>query len=231
MQRVRTLWNRGLLGKIILIVAGFTGILVLCCIVGLFIAPAPPSPQTNGSRATPAPLAIVATEAATTSAESPPTPAPAMSPTPEPSATPLPSPTPLPAIGQEVKVGNVIWKVTKARAIGKLIKSGNQFIPDLVTSGHFVDLRYEITNTSDSALTIGRADLLDTRNRRFSPGLASQVFIDEPCNTEASLNPGLSTSCEAIYDVPNDATGLRFEATGADGPLFGSEPVLIDLGL
>jgi hypothetical protein len=130
-----------------------------------------------------------------------------------------------------VSVGRLNWKVTKVTVLGQRIESGNQFISDLVTSGQFIDIRFYVENTSkDPLATTGTLQLVDDQGRRFEPGFVLDTFIDEPCNTRASLNPGISTTCEAIYDVPADAKGLKLEVTGQDGILQDTK-ALIDLGI
>lgn len=222
------LWGRGCLGKI---AVGFLALIVISVCV---------SPFTGGRRSnTPAAgvsttvtggVAQQATQAPEPTRAAEPTAIPATA-APTATATPAPTPTPLPAIGQMVSVGRLNWQVTKVTVLGQRIESGNQFVAALVTSGQFIDIRYYVENTgNDPIYGAGDLRIIDDKGRTFQPARVLDIFIDEPCNTSVSLNPGLSTTCEAIYDMPADAKGLKLEVTGRDG-ILQDTIALIDLGL
>lgn len=145
-------------------------------------------------------------------------------------AKPTVAPTPLPAVGQDVKVGEVRWKVVSAKDLGNKLKSDNQFVEDKTTTGRFVQLRFEVENLSKDTLTFAGFDLVDDQDRTFKS--ASDVFMFIPtaelCVLE-SLNPNITKTCTAIYEVPANAASLK--AKVGDLKLFGNKEALIDLGL
>jgi hypothetical protein len=148
-----------------------------------------------------------------------------------PTKTPLPTrtPVPLPVVGAEVKVGDITWKVLSAQNLGKLIKSNNQFIKDLKTSGSFVAVRYEVANAGTREVFYLTPDLLDESGRRFGSTSDAIFHIpeDEQCLLE-QINPGITKTCQGIYEVPADAAHLVAELTGLK--LFAGN-TQVDLGL
>jgi outer membrane biosynthesis protein TonB len=113
MQRIRTFWRSGWIGKIVLGIAGLFGLLMLCCVGVVAVALVVPSQPktavfTPGTavqsvamvQPTTAPLATGAPTALPTAEPTsvPPTDTPLPSPTPEPpTAMPEPTDTPIPA--------------------------------------------------------------------------------------------------------------------------------------
>jgi hypothetical protein len=143
---------------------------------------------------------------------------------------PTVAPTPVPAVGQDVKVGEVRWKIISAKDLGNKLKSDNQFVEDKTTAGRFVQLRFEVENLSKDTLTFAGFDLVDDQDRTFKS--ASDVFMFIPtaelCVLE-SLNPNITKTCTAIYEVPANAASLK--AKVGDLKLLGNKEALIDLGL
>lgn len=140
------------------------------------------------------------------------------------------APTPVPAVGQDVKVDQVRWKILSAKDLGNRLKSDNQFIEDKTTTGRFVSLRFEVENLSKDMLTFAGFDLVDDQGRTYTR--SSDVFMllptDEMCMLE-NLNPNVAKICTAVYEVPANAENLR--AKVGDLKPFGSKETLIDLGL
>jgi hypothetical protein len=133
-------------------------------------------------------------------------------------------------VGQDVRVDEVRWKVLEAEALGKQLKSTNQFIKDKTTSGQFVRVRFELENLSKDLLTFAGLDLVDDQGRTFKPSSDVIGFIpsEELCVLE-NLNPNVAKTCTAIYEVPANATGLKAQV--GDLKLLGNQSALIDLGL
>jgi hypothetical protein len=161
------------------------------------------------------------------------TPAPSPPAAPETTAAPEPTvaPTPIPAVGQDVRVGDVRWKVLSAENMGNTLKSDNQFTKPLKTSGFFVKVRFEIENLSKDMLSYGGADLVDDKGRTFKHSSDALFFIpqEEQSFILSNLNPNVPKTVTEIYEVSADATGLKFKA--GDLKILGNEEALIDLGL
>lgn len=167
------------------------------------------------------PVGVVAGAAVAEEATVPQTPA---------TATPAPpTPTPVPGVGVDVQVDEVRWRVLGARGLGSTIQSDNQFIDDATTAGMFVEVRFEVENLGKDRVTLSRPDLVDDQGRSFVYYTNAYWFIvdAEQCSFE-TLNPNVPKTCTVIYEVPQGATGLMFEA---DGLAFFGGRTLIDLGL
>lgn len=144
--------------------------------------------------------------------------------------TAAPAPVALPIVGQDVTVDEVRWKILSAEDLGNKITDDNEFTKDLTTSGKFIKIRFEIENRSKEMLSFVGLDLLDSQGRKYTR--SSDVFgvieSDELCMLE-NLNPNITKTCTHIFEVPNDATGLK--ANAGDLKIFGGNEALIDLGL
>ena len=150
-----------------------------------------------------------------------------------PAATEAPAATAAPsayAVGADVRVDEVRWKVIEAVDLGKTLKSDNEFVKDKTTSGRFVKLRFELENLSKDMLTFAGLDLVDDQNRTFKASSDAFQFIatEETCILE-NLNPNVAKSCTAIYEVPANAAGIQAQV--GDLKMLGSKSALIDLGL
>lgn len=134
------------------------------------------------------------------------------------------------AIGDDVLVDEMRWKILSAKDLGTTLKSDNQFIKDLKTSGRFVQVRFEMENRSKDLLSYGGLDLIDTQDRSFKNASDALQFIpqEEVCIFE-NLNPNIVKTCTVIYEVPANATGLHAQVTGLK--FLGSAKALVDLGL
>jgi len=133
-------------------------------------------------------------------------------------------------VGDDVRVADVRWKVLEATDLGKTLKSTNTFIKDKTTSGHFVQVRFELENLSKDMLSFAGLDLVDDQARTFTSSSDAFQFIptEEACVLE-NLNPNVAKSCTAIYEVPATAAGLKAQVS--DLKLIGNDSALIDLGL
>jgi hypothetical protein len=149
----------------------------------------------------------------------------------EPTAAPEPTAVPAAyAVGQDVQVDEVRWKLLEAADLGATLKGPNQFVKDKTTSGRFVKVRFELENLSKNLLTFAGLDLVDDEGRTFKPSSDTFQFIptEESCVLE-NLNPNVAKTCTAIYEVPANAAGLQAQA--GDLKILGDASALIDLGL
>lgn len=241
MQRIRAYWDRGWLGKVILISGGAFGLLVLCCVLLLIFVPsAPRTAQT--ATAAPAGASVQATEAPVpTALPAKPTDPPAptqtsvSTATPAPTETPAPTttPTPLPGIGTQVEVGAISWRVEEAREAGNTIESDNQFVDPLVTAGKFVRMSVAIQNQGDTEerISLSNFEIVDSQGRTFKAMTdfkAAMIIGNDNACVFQELPAGVPKLCQVIFEVPADASGFRFKATNLALVLV--KEVLIDLG-
>jgi len=132
-------------------------------------------------------------------------------------------------LGQDVKVGDVRWKVLDAKDEGQTLKSTNQFIDPKKTAGKWVRVRMEIENQSKDPLSFTSVDLTDGQGRTFHSSSDASMFVptDESC-TLSQLSANVPKSCQAIFELPADAKNLKL-VVGDLKPL-GADDVPIDLG-
>lgn len=133
-------------------------------------------------------------------------------------------------VGQDVKVGDIRWKIIEAKDEGQTLNSDNEFIEDKTTSGKFIRITFEIENQSKDMKSFVGLDLVDSQGREFINSSDGLMFIeqDKHCVLE-NLNPNIVKQCQAIYEVPTDATGLK--ANVGDLEMLGGDEAFIDLGL
>lgn len=133
-------------------------------------------------------------------------------------------------IGQDVQVGEIRWKIIAAKDEGHELKSANEFIKPKSTSGKFIRLTFELENKSKDLKTFAGLDVVDAQDRKYKSSSDGLMFIeqDRQCVFE-NINPNITKTCQAIYELPKDATGLK--ANVGDLSLFGSQEEFIDLSL
>jgi hypothetical protein len=149
-----------------------------------------------------------------------------------PTATQAPQPTatPLPAVGTDVTVGKIRWKVLKVENLGQVLKSDNQFIDDLKTSGFYVRVSYEVENQNSDPMYYQAPKLIDSQQRKFDASTDSSYWIpdDEQCILE-KLNPNIVKTCTSVYELPAGANGIT--ASLSSFSLLGGADKPVDLGL
>ena len=133
-------------------------------------------------------------------------------------------------VGEDVQVDEVRWKIIEVVDEGDTIKSGNQFIDDLTTSGKFVRVTFEMENLSKDMLSFAGLNLTDDQDREFIPSSDAIMLIEsgQACILE-NLNPNVPKTCISIYEIPANANGLS--AKVSDLKPFGNKEALVDLGL
>ena len=141
-------------------------LVVLCLCVSIFGALAP---GTNNST-TVAPVverADQTTQSASDAGASEPTQPPQPTKTPRPGPTAKPTATPLARIGDSVVLDGVTYRVVSAENTGNTFKTEKYSTP-LETSGMFILLSVEITNTGMEPLALQRPGLLDADGREYA---------------------------------------------------------------
>lgn len=89
------------------------------------------------------------------------------------------------------------------------------------TAGRFVQLHFRFTNTEKQAKELDTPKLIDSQGRRFDPNTNGADHLPGPTLWNEHVPPGIPTEFWAMYEVPLDASGLRFEIT---------RKIVVDLG-
>lgn len=131
-------------------------------------------------------------------------------------------------IGENVTVGKIRWKITEVKDEGKEMKSVISVGDPKSTSGKFLRVTFEIENLDDKAKSFTGLDLIDDKGRKFKDITDGAFFTEREliCGL-ASINPNIIKTCQAVYELPADVTGLA--ANPGDLALFGGEEALISL--
>jgi hypothetical protein len=135
-------------------------------------------------------------------------------------------------IGDDVSFKDSKWVVLDAQDKGNSLKSHNSFQKDATTSGKFILVHFKVTNLSNKEeRIINTPKLIDSQGREFKDFDKQTFYI--PKGTEAMGLKALPASIEkefyAVYEVPADATGLRFQARDLKST-FSPDYKLVDLG-
>lgn len=125
-------------------------------------------------------------------------------------ATGRPAPAPLPQVEQHVQVGDVRYTVLQIESDGQQIDSPTS---SYTTEGMYVRVRVQAEDTGTEVQTAFYPTLVDSQQRLFTPftSVATRGFVpgDERCTELITLTPNAPVVCQFIYEVPQDATGLR----------------------
>lgn len=138
----------------------------------------------------------------------------------------------LPKIGEEISFKDSKWTVVAAEEKGGFLKSNNQFQEDARTGGKFIVVQFKVTNLGKTEhRIISTPKLIDSQGREFKDYDNQTFFIPEGAKTMAleAIPAGLPRDFYAVYEVPGDATGLRFQARDLTS-VFSPDFKLIDLG-
>ena len=143
-------------------------------------------------------------------------------------------------IGRDVQVGAVRWRVDSAKNLGHTLESGGE---KTKTADRFLRVRFLLLNKGSEALRLKAEDDVVLRDRQGRehrhfrvrrtgwPDRYPDEFIPdhEEC-ADIEILPNTLTACAAIYEVPDDATGLMLIATDLGGQEEGGAE-MIELGL
>ncbi len=131
--------------------------------------------------------------------------------------------------GDEVLVGKTVWKIITAKDLGSVLASNNPFIDSKRTSGRYIKVTFEVKNVGDTLQSVGNTQLVDSQGRKYTAASGVSFFIpnEEQLFILDNINPGITKRYTEVYDIPKDATGLRFRPGGA----VVLKDVYIDLGL
>jgi hypothetical protein len=133
-------------------------------------------------------------------------------------------------IGEDVIVdGETRWKVLSVENLGSKLSSTNPFIESKTTTGKFIQVRFEVENISKDLQSVGNVGLIDSQGREYVP--SSEVFFWIPNEEKLflidNINPNITKTYTVIFDVAQDATGLKFRPGG----VVILKNIFIDLGI
>ncbi len=137
-----------------------------------------------------------------------------------------------PKIGDEVSFKDSKWVVLKAEDKGTTLRSNNQFQGDAQTTGKFILVHFKVTNLDKKEQRIiNTPKLIDSTGREFKDYDNQAFFIPDGAKTMAveALPSSLTKEFYAVYEVPADAKGLRFQTRDLTS-VFSPDYKLIDLG-
>jgi hypothetical protein len=111
-----------------------------------------------------------------------------------------------------VRFSDSNWALMEARNLGSVLPGG--FEPKR-TRGKFVQVCFRVTNTTEDEETVLFAPTLrDARGRVFQQMDGQEMYLPEGADsmTLEQLPAGLKKEFYAIYEVPDDAVRLQFQA-------------------
>lgn len=139
--------------------------------------------------------------------------------------------------GKDYSVGTVIsfddsdWKVLEGKDKGQKLKASGGYGDPLTTLGKYIQVKFEVTNRSKSPESImGGLLILDSRDREFKTVDMQSLYLPKRANamSMAKLQPDMPRTFHAIFEVPPDATGMRF-VTRDLGIIHDKAPVALGL--
>jgi hypothetical protein len=132
------------------------------------------------------------------------------------------------SIGDQVKVGDVSYKVTSARQATQL---RDPFGVEPPMKGNFILVTFIFTNSGDDPATVSDIGmyLYDSQGREFETDTDAAFYLpqDKSLYLLDRVNPGLSQEVQTVYSVPPDARGFELEVTSG---FWATETARIKLG-
>lgn len=138
-------------------------------------------------------------------------------------------------VNQDVRVGDVRWKVISATDRGATLRGSESkyasYASDKTTTGKFIELNMEVENLGKEMKSATGVKLLDSQNREFSYSTDVSEWIpdDKQMLVLENLNPNVPFQFMGIYEVPADASDLKVKV--GDLNLFGNKEAIISLGI
>jgi hypothetical protein len=152
-----------------------------------------------------------------------------------PAYTPPQAPT-IYSMNRDVNVNNQAkWRVLSSRNMGNVLKGSESRYPsfkeDKTTTGKFIEVTFIVENIGGKTKTMPvPPEIVDSQNREF--GTAEEYYLYVPNDMDyllTTLPPNVPKNAIVIYDLPQDATGLKFVVN--DFSFLSHETALIDLGM
>ncbi|MCK9578949.1 MAG: DUF4064 domain-containing protein [Methanoregula sp.] len=144
--------------------------------------------------------------------------------------------TPTVKVGEDLRIGDVRWKVLTAENKGSTLKSNNLLVDNKTTVGRFVMVVFEVENLGNEAKTLSVLKLYDKTGKTFVPITNTAFFVPEGEKTLVfeTINPNVPKQYVAIYEVPNEMGGSKVEnlmLKVGDLAMFTEKEGYIELGL
>jgi hypothetical protein len=143
------------------------------------------------------------------------------------------------SINQPVIVGSGTYTVLSAQDKGNVLKASESryyssllsFAKDKLIPGRFIEVKFQVENNGRITETfVSAPTLIDNQNREYKIVYEDSEWIPEGINYGIpELQPGIPLQCAAIYEIANNATGLKLKVR--DTSATSSKTALIDLGL
>lgn len=135
-------------------------------------------------------------------------------------------------IGDEIVFEDSKWTVISAENLGSTLKSPSPgLIENKQTEGRFIKVKYTITNTSkDEETLMHRPKILSGDGAKYEQSTDVSIYLGdgEKEFTLDSLPSRIKKTFVAIYEVPKDASKLRFQTRSLES--FGTKHIEVDLG-
>ena len=158
-----------------------------------------------------------------------------------PSSSSTPTPTPIPtvtvySIGQDVTVSNQVkWRVLTAKNRGSVLRDSESRLPgfykDKTTTGKFIEVTFVVENLSGSTQNfVSTPKIVDSQSREFDKAEEYWGYVPKDMDfVGATLQPNIPKQAVVIYELPQDATGLKLKVS--DFGIIYKKSALINLGL
>jgi len=134
-------------------------------------------------------------------------------------------------VGEPLKLEDSTWIVVDVKDVGKKVEPNNAFAESKETTGHFVLVRYKVTNRGKKPESILEPPkMLDDKAREYSRDDGEALYVPPKSKTLGieQLDPGVEKEYATLFDVPSGAQGLKLQVRGFS--LLG-EKRLVELGL
>ena len=136
-------------------------------------------------------------------------------------------------IGDEIQFGgDSTWVVLAAEDKGTAITSNNPLQQDAQTTGRFILVHFKVTNLGKKEQRIvNTPKLIDSQQREFKNYDHQTFYIPKGGETMTgkAIPASLAKEFYAVYEVPPDAKGLRFQTRDLSSS-FTPDFKLVDLG-
>lgn len=138
-------------------------------------------------------------------------------------------------IGDDVRVGDVRWKLVSARDRGAILKASESKYPSFANNktanGKFVEITMEVENLGKEMKSVTNLKIVDNKGREFTAATGVSEWIPDGKDLFllSNLNPNVPSQFIDIYEVPAEALG--FYVSVGDLNIWGNQSAKINLGL
>lgn len=134
-------------------------------------------------------------------------------------------------IGDPITVGDMTWTVTNARQENQLVQQGISRKNAKTEQGNFVVVDFDFTNNGKEAVTLDNESLalIDSEGRESKPSSDTSTYVPQDRRIFLErINPGVTRSGEAIFEVAPGSSGFQLQA--GDANMFTDENGYVKLG-